>query len=96
MPPALAAIAILLFVTLGYAALCAASPFGQCRTCSGLGFALTHTRRGRPKRGKTCRRCKGHGHRLRAGRWLYNRTTRLHHDGAHTPARTPKENHPWL
>ncbi|MFF8608416.1 hypothetical protein ACF06X_21020 [Streptomyces sp. NPDC015346] len=81
MPPFLAASACLLVVTLGYAALCAASPFGQCRRCDGLGFALTQTRKGKPKRGKTCRRCNGHGIRIRAGRWLYNRAARIHRDG---------------
>ncbi|MCZ7415669.1 hypothetical protein [Streptomyces sp. WMMC897] len=95
MPPALAAIAILTIVTLGYASLCAASPFGDCRRCNGLGFALTTDRRGKPKRGKRCRRCKGHGKRIRTGRWLYNWLTRLHHDATHTPAPTHKEARPW-
>ncbi|MCF6525670.1 hypothetical protein [Streptomyces sp. JJ36] len=81
MTPVLAAIAVLLFVTFGYASVCAASPFGACRRCNGLGFALETDRRGRPKRGKTCRRCKGRGKRIRAGRWLYNRAARLHRNG---------------
>lgn len=80
MTPALAAIPGLIFITLCYAALCAASPFGRCRKCAGLGFALHTDRRGKPKRGKTCRRCKGHGRRIRTGRWLYNRAAALHRD----------------
>ncbi|WP_406862514.1 hypothetical protein ABZO31_19510 [Streptomyces sp. HUAS MG47] len=81
MTPIALAIACLLAVTLGYASLCAASPFGTCRKCTGLGFALKHDRKGKPKRGKTCRRCKGNGIRIRAGRWLYNRAARIHRDG---------------
>ncbi|MFE0577778.1 hypothetical protein [Streptomyces sp. NPDC058874] len=81
MTPALLAIAFLLVVTLGYASLCAASPFGNCRKCNGLGFALTTDRKGKPKRGKTCRRCKGHGIRIRVGRWLYNRAARTYRAG---------------
>ncbi|MFD3946833.1 hypothetical protein [Streptomyces sp. NPDC058579] len=81
MTPALLAIALLLIVTLSYASLCAASPFGTCRKCNGLGFALATDRKGKPKRGKTCRRCKGHGLRIRAGRWLYNRAARTYRAG---------------
>jgi hypothetical protein len=81
MTPALAAIAALLFLTLGYVAVCAGSPFGACRRCNGLGFALKNDRRGKPKRGKTCRRCKGKGRRIRVGRWIYNRAAALHRDG---------------
>ncbi|MFB7370340.1 hypothetical protein ACFC0D_10905 [Streptomyces sp. NPDC056222] len=81
MPPALLAIAFLLFVTLGYASLCAASPFGQCRKCDGLGFTLKHDRNGKPKRGKHCRRCNGHGIRIRIGRHLFNVAMRIHRDG---------------
>lgn len=81
MTPILLAIACLALVTLCYASLCAASPFGTCRKCDGLGFALKHDRKGKPKRGKHCRRCKGHGIRIRAGRWLYNRAARIHRDG---------------
>ncbi|CDR08535.1 hypothetical protein [Streptomyces iranensis] len=77
----LLAIACLLVVTLGYASVCAASPFGTCRRCNGFGFATTTDRKGRPKRGKDCRRCKGHGKRIRAGRWFYNRAARIHRDG---------------
>lgn len=76
----LLASACLLLVTLGYVATCAASPFGTCRRCHGLGFALATDRRGNPKRGKRCRRCKGHGKRIRLGRHLFNLATRLHRD----------------
>ena len=81
MTPFLAASACLVVITLCYASLCAASPFGRCRKCNGLGFALKTDRKGKPKRGKTCRRCKGHGIRIRLGRWLYNRASRIHRAG---------------
>jgi hypothetical protein len=81
------AITCLLGVTLCYAAVCAGSPFGRCRKCSGLGFAATVTRRGTVKRGKTCRRCKGTGHRIRVGRWIFNRVQRLYREGT-TPTPT--------
>ncbi|GAA2466531.1 hypothetical protein [Streptomyces macrosporus] len=83
MPPALLAIACLLVVTLGYVSVCAASPFGTCRRCNGFGYALTTDRKGRPKRGKDCRRCRGCGKRIRVGRWLFNRAARLYRDGSH-------------
>jgi hypothetical protein len=76
-----AAIACLLLVTLGYATVCAGSPFGRCRRCNGLGFQLRTDRKGRTRRGKTCRRCKGHGARIRFGRHLFNLATRLYRDG---------------
>ncbi|MFG2971584.1 hypothetical protein ACGFYY_01095 [Streptomyces sp. NPDC048331] len=76
----LASVLALLF-TLGYAGLCAASPFGRCRKCSGLGFALTHDRKGKLKRGKHCRRCDGHGIRIRVGRHLYNLWARTYRNG---------------
>lgn len=81
MTPALTAIPGLIFLTLCYAALCAVSPFGDCRKCRGLGFQLKTDRRGKPRRGRDCRRCDGHGKRIRIGRLLYNRAARLHHDG---------------
>ncbi|MFJ3188570.1 hypothetical protein [Streptomyces halstedii] len=81
MTPALLASALLLFVTLSYASLCAASPFGDCRKCGGWGFATKTDRKGRPKRGKDCRRCKATGKRIRIGRHLYNVAARLHRDG---------------
>ena len=68
----LTAIAATLLVTFGYGLLCAASPFGNCRKCGGLGFQLTTDRRGNPKRGKHCRRCNGTGKRIRIGRHLFN------------------------
>jgi hypothetical protein len=79
--PILLAITFLLFVTFSYVSVCAASPFGTCRKCNGLGFHITTDRKGRPKRGKTCRHCKGHGKRIRVGRWLYNRWARIHRAG---------------
>ncbi|WP_028810399.1 hypothetical protein [Streptomyces flavidovirens] len=82
MTPALLAIALLLFVTLGYASLCAVSPFEACRKCNGFGFAMATDRKGKPKRGKTCRRCKGHGKRIRVGRWLYNRASHTYRLGS--------------
>lgn len=81
MTPIALAIACLLAITLGYSGLCAASPFGDCHKCNGFGFATTTDRKGRPKRGKTCRRCKGRGKRVRAGRWIYNRASRLYREG---------------
>jgi hypothetical protein len=73
--------ALLLAVTLGYASLCAAAPFKDCRHCGGLGFALRQDRKGRTRRGKPCRRCKATGKRIRAGRWLFNRWRAVHRDG---------------
>ncbi|MEU9357447.1 hypothetical protein AB0D35_04910 [Streptomyces sp. NPDC048301] len=81
MTPALLASALLLTVTLSYASLCAASPFGDCRKCRGWGFATKTDRKGRTKRGKDCRRCKATGKRIRIGRHLYNVAARLHRDG---------------
>ncbi|MEU5953523.1 hypothetical protein [Streptomyces sp. NPDC047525] len=75
------AIACLLVVTLGYASVCAASPFGDCRKCRGLGYATKTDRKGRIKRGKRCRRCKGYGKRIRMGRHLYNLYARTHREG---------------
>ncbi|OAR26661.1 hypothetical protein A8W25_31500 [Streptomyces sp. ERV7] len=73
--------ACLLVATLCYGVRCWLSPFGTCRHCDGLGFQLTHDRKGRPKRGKHCRRCKGHGIRIRIGRHLYNRAHRTYRAG---------------
>ncbi|GAB2915505.1 hypothetical protein GCM10022245_57640 [Streptomyces mayteni] len=67
----------LLLVTLGYFALCAVSPFGRCRKCEGIGFRLTTTRAGRPRRGRDCRRCKGVGLRIRTGRRVLNHLDRI-------------------
>ena len=77
MPPALAAMAILLAVTFGYIGLCAVSPFGRCRKCQGKG-RIPH-RIGRGVR--YCRRCGGAGIRLRIGRRITNHAARIHHDG---------------
>ncbi|WP_079148733.1 hypothetical protein [Streptomyces agglomeratus] len=84
--PALAS-ALLILLTLCYACVCAAQPFGRCRKCDGLGFQLTHDRKGRPKRGKHCRRCNGHGIRIRRGRHLWNQWARTYRQGT---APTPK------
>lgn len=81
MTPALLASALLMFLTLSYVSLCAASPFGNCRKCRGWGFAMKTDRKGRAKRGKDCRRCKATGKRIRIGRHLYNTAARLHRDG---------------
>lgn len=83
MPSILLAITLPLLVTLGYATVCAGSPFGTCRKCNGFGFAMTTDRKGRPKRGKNCRRCKGRGKRIRIGRWLYNRAAHTYRQGTH-------------
>ena len=85
MTPILVAITCLLIVTLGYGSLCAASPFGDCRRCRGMGHQLTTDRKGRLKRGKDCRRCHATGKRIRAGRWLYNRWARIYRAGTDTP-----------
>lgn len=81
MTPALLASTFLMFITLSYASLCAASPFGNCRRCRGWGFAMKTDRKGRAKRGKDCRRCRATGKRIRIGRHLYNVAARLHRDG---------------
>ncbi|QKV92300.1 hypothetical protein HUT19_11525 [Streptomyces sp. NA02950] len=81
MTPITLAITCLLAITLGYASLCAVSPFGDCRKCHGMGHAIKTDRKGRMKRGKDCRRCDATGKRIRAGRWLYNRAARIHRDG---------------
>ncbi|MDX3349196.1 hypothetical protein PV368_27715 [Streptomyces sp. ME02-6979A] len=85
MTPILLAIASLMLVTLSYGGLCAASPFGDCRRCHGMGHELTTDRKGKPKRGKDCRRCKATGKRIRTGRWLYNRWARIYRAGTDTP-----------
>jgi len=72
----------LLFITLCYIALCAASPVGACRKCKGWGFKVHVSRwTGRLKRGRECRRCGGYGYRFRMGRRLYNLVNRLHREG---------------
>ncbi|MGX1886255.1 hypothetical protein [Streptomyces sp. NPDC055287] len=88
----LLASACLLVVTLGYASLCASSPFGDCRKCKGFGYALKKDRRGNLRPGKTCRRCRGLRKRIRVGRHLYNVWLRLYRDATPTPTKkfTPK------
>lgn len=83
MTPTLLAITLILGVTLCYVAVCAASPFDDCRRCRGMGHALTTDRKGRPRRGKDCRRCKSTGKRIRVGRHLYNLWARAYRDGTH-------------
>ncbi|MBW1597922.1 hypothetical protein [Streptomyces sp. JJ38] len=71
----------LLLVALGYAALCAVSPFGNCRKCRGFGVEIRTDRKGRPRPGRTCPRCHGDRKRIRLGRHLFNLVSRAHHDG---------------
>ncbi|MFF0218274.1 hypothetical protein [Streptomyces vinaceus] len=78
----------LLAITLGYVSLCAGSPFGTCRKCRGFGFAMKTDRKGRLKRGKHCRRCDGHGKRIRLGRHLYNLWLRAYRDANPAPSKT--------
>ena len=85
MTPVLLAITLLIGVTLCYVSVCAVSPFGTCRKCSGWGFAMKSDRKGRLKRGKDCRRCNATGKRIRIGRWLYNRFARIYRAGTDTP-----------
>jgi hypothetical protein len=81
MTPILLAITLTIIVTLSYAGVCAASPFGNCRKCEGWGFQMKTNRKGQLKRGKDCRRCKGHGKRIRVGRHLYNLWARTYRAG---------------
>ncbi|KIZ13703.1 hypothetical protein [Streptomyces natalensis] len=81
MTPTALAITFPLIVTFCYVALCAVSPFGNCRKCRGFGYALKKDRRGRLSPGKTCRRCHGDRKRIRVGRHLFNVAARLHRDG---------------
>lgn len=67
----------LIIVTLGYATVCAVSPFGTCRRCHGLG----RTGAARGLRSRPCRRCDATGIRIRLGRQLYHEATRIHRDG---------------
>ncbi|MEW1724128.1 hypothetical protein [Streptomyces sp. NPDC093109] len=85
----LIASAALLTILAGYTALCAISPFGPCRTCSGTG--LRELRKG----AKLCRRCHGQRRRLRTGRRILNAARRTHTTG--TTHRTPpqKGTPPW-
>lgn len=56
-------------VTLCYALLCAASPWGRCTRCRPGG------------RNRTCRACQGTGMRPRLGWQLYAYARRLYRDG---------------
>ncbi|MER5199571.1 hypothetical protein ACWD3J_33910 [Streptomyces sp. NPDC002755] len=73
--------ACLLTITFCYGVRCWLQPFGPCRKCDGMGHALTYDRKGKPKRGKDCRRCHGHGIRIRVGRHLWNVWTRTRRAG---------------
>ncbi|MFF9410015.1 hypothetical protein ACF1B0_31485 [Streptomyces anandii] len=81
MSPALLAVACLFVVTFGYGVKCWLSPFGDCRKCAGMGHAITTDRKGKPKRGRDCRRCNASGKRIRVGRWIYNRAARTYRAG---------------
>ncbi len=63
----------LLLVALCYGLLCAASPFGRCRRCDGIGRTGS--------RGRLCPRCDATGLRIRYGRHLWNVAARIHRDG---------------
>ncbi|MFL4905590.1 hypothetical protein ACJ6WF_21070 [Streptomyces sp. MMS24-I2-30] len=72
----------LLFITLCYTVVCAASPFGSCRKCKGWGSKVSVSRfTGHRKRGRSCRRCGGYGYRLRMGRRAYNAFSHLRREG---------------
>lgn len=60
--------AILAPITLCYLLMCWTSPFARCRACTGSGNRARRIGSG----WRTCRRCKGHGINLRAGRHLIN------------------------
>ncbi|WP_329313712.1 hypothetical protein [Streptomyces sp. NBC_01262] len=77
----LLAFTCLLLVTLGYAGMCAAVPFKDCRHCRGFGFAMRTDRKGRTKRGKDCRKCRATGKRIRVGRHLWNLWRGVHRAG---------------
>jgi hypothetical protein len=68
---------VLIIVAICYAAVCAASPFGTCRRCSGTGRRGTD----RGLRSRACRRCDGVGIRIRLGRHVFNELTRIRRDG---------------
>ncbi len=59
----------LIAVTLGYALLCAVSPWGPCLRCRPAGT------------NRTCRACKGTGMRPRLGWQLWTYTRRAYRDG---------------
>lgn len=63
-------------ITLCYTLACWIWPFRTCRRCAGTGRRRSPTGRAFPY----CRRCRATGARLRAGRWLHNRLTRIRRD----------------
>ncbi|WP_327297124.1 hypothetical protein [Streptomyces sp. NBC_01197] len=83
MTPIVLASACLLLITLGYTVKCWLSPFGDCRRCRGMGYAVRVDRKGRAKRGKDCRRCQTTGKRIRLGRHLYNVSRHTYRAGTH-------------
>lgn len=64
-------------ITLCYAAVCAASPFGTCRRCAGLG----RVDRIRGLHSQACKHCDATGIRIRRGRHLYHLAARIYRDG---------------
>jgi len=76
----LAASLLLALLTLGYAALCAGSPFTTCTRCQGSGKRRTPADRSAGR----CRPCKGTGLRVRLGRRLHTWWTRTHAHGNRT------------
>ncbi|KJY29959.1 hypothetical protein [Streptomyces katrae] len=76
----LIASALILAALAAYTLLCMASPFGTCRKCDGAGAKPTLHRTGKVMV-KPCRRCKGHGKRLRVGRRLHNHSRQIHRAG---------------
>ncbi|MEW1633275.1 hypothetical protein AB0469_04310 [Streptomyces sp. NPDC093801] len=72
---------LILATLAAYTLLCMASPFGTCRKCDGAGAKLTLNHAGKLKKVKPCRRCKGHGKRLRVGRRLHNHSRQIHRAG---------------
>jgi hypothetical protein len=92
MPTTLIALFITI-VTFSYAGLCWLKPFTLCHRCRGTGdsprrlldrLRYRQTSRVRPPRGRhPCPRCRHTGLRLRHGRRLYNRLSRLRRDAHH-------------
>lgn len=79
-----------LVVAAGYAASCVLWPFAGCWHCDGTGQHRSPTGRAwRP-----CRRCRGTGARVRAGRQLVTVIRRSHHR-ATRPARPRLRSHTW-
>lgn len=72
---ALLALALTLAIA-GYALLCAVSPFGRCRKCSGTGFRDLSKRRPKP-----CRRCRGQRYRPRIGTRTHTTSRAIHQAG---------------